>query len=320
MLAQPPTDPPAADCRPTIVALIPAYNEERFIASVVLKTRRYVDEVWVVDDGSGDATAELAQAAGATVLRHPGNRGKGAALNTGFAALRARPGDCLIVTLDADGQHEPADLPAVLAPLRAGADLVIGSRYLDGRCPAPPARVLGHRLFNALTRLASGVPASDSQSGYRAFSRRALEAVTFTCPGFAVESEMQFLAGRLGLRLVEAPIAARYVDKPKRPLLGHGLAVLHGLLRLTGQYRPLLCFGAPGLVLLAAGLLGGVAVVNRYHAARVLPVGYATLSALLAIAGMIALSTAVTLHSVRGLLNDFLRSSKGKGWMSDGSR
>jgi glycosyltransferase involved in cell wall biosynthesis len=298
------------DC-PKIIALIPAYNEERFIASVVLKAKRHVDEVWVVDDGSRDDTAGLAEEAGATVLRHTRNHGKGAALNTGFKALRARPDDILIVTLDADGQHEPSELEAVLAPIQAGeADLVVGSRYLGGDGDVPPSRVWGHKFFNSVTRLASGVAVSDSQSGYRAFSRRALETISFNSRSFSVESEMQFLANQFGLRVVEVPIVIRYPDKPKRPVLQHGLIVLNGILRLTGQYRPLLFFGVPGLILLLAGLGWGFWVVRIYQLSRQLAVGYAMLSVLLTIGGMIGLSTGVMLHSVRGLLLSVLGSAK----------
>ncbi len=314
------TDETAAVGCPKVIALIAAYNEERFIASVVLKTKRYVDEVWVVDDGSRDETAALAAEAGATVLRHERNRGKGAALNTGFKALRARAGDLVVVTLDADGQHEPSELATVLAPIRAGAaDLVVGSRYLTGPGETPPSRVLGHKFFNSITRLASGVAVSDSQSGYRAFSRRALEAITFNSRSFSVESEMQFLARQFGLRVVEAPIAIHYPDKPKRPVVQHGLIVLNGILRLTGQYRPLLFFGLPGLIMLLAGLGWGFWVVRIYQLSRQLAVGYAMLSVLLTIGGMIGLSTGVMLHSMRGLLISVLGPAREFDTTSDDS-
>lgn len=295
------------------IALIPAYNEERFIASVVLKTRRYVDQVLVVDDGSQDATAELALEAGATVLCHAENQGKGAALNTGFVAIREQGGG-IVVTLDADGQHEPAELLEVIAPICEGkADLVIGSRYLVKESDVPPSRVWGHKFFNFLTKQASGVGVSDSQSGYRAFSMRALELLTFSSRSFSVESEMQFLAHQHNLRVVEVPIIIRYKDAPKRSVLQHGMIVLNGILQLTGQYRPLLFFGVPGLVMLLSGLIWGLWVVDIFQATRNLAVGYAIISTLLTILGMITLSTGITLHSVRGLLYDFLRTAKDCG-------
>ncbi len=113
-----------------ILALIPAYDEDRFIASVVLKARRFVDEVIVIDDGSMDETAALAEAAGASVIRQSCNQGKAAALNAGLAEARQR-GARAVVLLDGDGQHNPADIPALLQPILDGkADMVVGSRFL----------------------------------------------------------------------------------------------------------------------------------------------------------------------------------------------
>jgi hypothetical protein len=261
----------------------------------------------VVDDGSSDATAELAAAAGVTVLRHAQNRGKGAALNSGFHLAREWKPEALVV-LDADGQHLPEELEQVAAPILEGqADIVIGSRYLEHTCKVPLHRIWGHWGFNLLTRLSSGEKASDSQSGYRAFSLRALECIEFSSQGFSVESEMQFLAHQHGLKLVEVPITIQYLDKPKRPVLSHGLSVLNGVLRLTGQYRPLLFFGLPGLLVLLGGLGMGVVVVDIYSRVRQLAVGYAMISVLMTLMGMLGLATGIILHSVRGLLVDMLQ-------------
>ena len=138
-----------------IVVLIPAYNEERYIGSVVLKARRYAEAVIVVDDGSTDATAEIAEAAGAVVVRHAENRGKGAALNSGFRRARGLDPQALVV-LDADGQHRPEEMGQVLSPILSGeADIVVGSRYLDRRSIVPRHRIWGHRVFTGLTQLMS---------------------------------------------------------------------------------------------------------------------------------------------------------------------
>jgi glycosyltransferase involved in cell wall biosynthesis len=297
-----------------IVALIPAYNEERFIGSVVLKARRYAQTVIVVDDGSTDATAQVAAAAGAVVFEHAANQGKGVALNTGLHLARDHAPDA-VVMLDADGQHLPEELALVVAPVLEGrADLVIGSRYLERSSQVPRHRVWGHWFFNTLTRLASGTASTDSQSGYRAFSPAALETVSFSSNGFSVESEMQFIAHENCLRLVEVPITIQYTDKPKRPVLEHGLRVLNGVLRLTGQYRPLLFFGVPGLVLFFTGLGWGVVVVDRYSRYHQLAVGYALICVLMSVVGLIMSSTAITLHSIRGLLLDLLGD---KTWRTD---
>jgi glycosyltransferase involved in cell wall biosynthesis len=309
-LAAVPAEPPAQVdfAAHQVVVVIPAYNEERFIGSVVIKLLRYPVMVIVVDDGSSDDTALIARLAGATVVRHPVNRGKGVALNTGLRLGRQfRPS--AIVTLDADGQHLPEQLARVVGPVLQGqADLVVGSRYLQSALGVPPLRRLGHRFFNRLTRLLTGVPVSDTQSGYRAFSPRAYNLGFFHCPDFSVETEMQFLARQHHLRLAEVPVTIRYTDRPKRPLWRHGLRVLNGLLRLTGQYRPLLFFGLPGLALVLLGLGAGAWVVHRYLQVRQIAIGTALGSLLLTIFGMITLSTAITLHSIRGLLIDLLAS------------
>ncbi len=307
------TDKKTGELRPLVVAIIPAYNEERYIGSVVLRARAQVDAVIVVDDGSTDDTAQIAEAGGAIVVRHECNQGKGAALNTGLGKAREMHANG-VVLLDADGQHLPEEVPAVLAPIFAGeADLVIGSRYLNGHENGVPGhRAWGHRVFNMLTRATSGVGASDSQSGFRALSWRAMRALNFSSDGFSVESEMQFLARELGLRVVEVPITADYAEKPKRPVMQHGMMVLNGVLRLVGQYRPLLFFGVSGFVVLAVGLLWGAWVVSIYERTKTLAVGYALISILLSVLGSLSLFVGILLHSIRGLLMELVGPRQGE--------
>jgi glycosyltransferase involved in cell wall biosynthesis len=296
-----------------VVAIVPAYNEERFIGSVVIKTKKHVDTVLVVDDGSTDATAEIAQAAGAIVVRHYRNRGKGNALNTGFQKVRELAPEAVIL-IDGDGQHLAEEIPIVVGPvLRREADIVVGSRYMEKGCGVPRHRVLGHWAFTSMTNLLSGVPLSDSQNGFRAFSARALDAIIFSSDGFSVESEMQFLAGDHKLTVAEAPVTALYQDAPKRSVLAHGLMVLSGIVRLIGQYRPLLFFGGPGVFLLLCGITWGAWVVDIYRRKQELAAGYAMISALLSIIGMLALSTGITLHSVRELLRDLIARTGTRG-------
>ncbi|MGE3269816.1 MAG: glycosyltransferase family 2 protein [Chloroflexota bacterium] len=287
---------------PKIIAVIPAFNEERAIGSVVLKVLPFVEEAIVIDDGSADATADIARRAGATVVRHETNQGKGVALRTGFRHARDRHADA-IVTLDADGQHMPSEIPFVAQPvLEDRADIVVGSRYLEPTSDVPLARIWGHRVFNFITNRSSGVTVTDSQSGFRAFSSRALENLTFSSDSFSVESEMQFLARQAGLRLVEVPIVIRYDDPPKRNVFVQGLVVLNGIMRLIGQHHPLLFFSLPGLIFLIAGLALGIHVVDQYTAFRELAVGYGMLTVLLLVVGHVSFFAGVILHSVRGLL------------------
>lgn len=295
---------------PKIVVVIPAYNEERFIGTVVLRAYRCAHVVVVVDDGSTDKTAEIAQAAGAMVVRHRTNQGKGVALNTGFCRARELSAE-VVVTLDADGQHVPEEIATLVTPVLSGqADIVIGSRYLAQTSKVPQHRIWGHKAFNFFTSQASGVQATDSQSGFRAFSRRSLDALTFCSNGFSVESEMQFIARQHALSLVEVPITILYQDKPKRSVVRHGLMVLNGLLQLFGQYRPMLFCGVLGLsMIVAAGILG-IWITELYRNSHNLAVGYALISVMLFVVGNIILSTGFILHSVRALLLNPLQASQ----------
>ena len=291
-----------------VMAIIPVYNEERFIGSVVLKTKEYANIVLVIDDGSTDGTSAVARAAGAEVIQHEENQGKGVALNTGFRRARELAPD-VVVTLDGDGQHFPEELCLVTKPvLEDQADIVVGSRYLQGQCEVPQSRVWGHRFFNLVTNRLSGIAVTDSQSGFRAFSRQAIEAISLSSKSFSVESEMQFLANDYHLRIREVPITIKYLDKPKRSILSQGLVVLSGILRLVGQHRPLLYFGVPGIIFLLIGLIWGVQVINLYNRHQMLSVGHVLAGTGLVTLGTLSLFAGLILHSVRGLLLDLLRS------------
>ena len=242
-------------------------------------------------------------ACAALVVRQQ-NGGKGAALNTGLRKVREFSPD-VVVLIDGDGQHRAQEIPHVIAPILKGeADIVVGSRYLDHNSDVPRHRVMGHWVFNLLTNHSSGVKLTDSQSGFRAISPHALEALNFHSEGFSVESEMQFIARERSLRMVETPITIQYPDKPKRPVVSHGFLVINGMLHFIGQYRPLLFFGGLGLMALLAGLLWGFWVVEIYRQTSRLAVGYALLSILFTVVGMLGLVCGIILHSVRGLLSE----------------
>ncbi len=291
-----------ANSKPRVVVVIPAYNEERFIGSVVLKARQYVETVIVVDDGSSDATREIAAAAGAVVVAHDQNSGKGRALNTGFSKAREYDPE-VVVTLDGDWQHMPEQIDQIAAPILNGdADIVVGSRYLSSESVVPAARVLGHWGFNALTNILSGVTLTDSQSGYRAFSPRAVAELSFTSRSFSVESEMQFLAHTHEYKVVEVPIVIRYDDKPKRSVLKHGFTVLDGLLVLVVQHRPLFFFSVPGVISLVVGAIFGVAVIYSYSLSQNLAVGSMLMFVLFMLMGLFFIFTGIILWALRALI------------------
>jgi glycosyltransferase involved in cell wall biosynthesis len=305
-------DPTAVDQLPPSlpkIAVIAAYNEDRFVGSVILKARRYVDHVVVVDDGSTDHTAAVAEDAGALVIRHAANRGKAEAINTGLKHARQLDA-ALVVLLDGDGQHDPTAIPSLIAPLENGqADVVVGSRFLSLRSPIPRWRRWGQQALTAATNVASGMPLTDSQSGYRALSRRALQALTFRPNGrFSIESEMQFLAQQHRLKIEEVPVQMVYAEPSKRSPVRHGFQVLNGIIALVSQHRPLAFFGIPGLIILAMGVALGLVVVDRYNTYQTLAVGYALISVLLALIGIQTLFTGIILHSIRAFLADNGRS------------
>jgi glycosyltransferase involved in cell wall biosynthesis len=215
-----------------IVAVIPCYNEQETIKTVVSKAFKYVHRVIVVDDGSKDQTGEEAMLAGAEVLTHPYNQGKGAAVKTAFLHLRTR-GCRAAVFLDGDGQHDPAEIPRVLTPVLAGnADMVVGSRFIEGSYLIPLHRRIGQTVLNVVTYIGSRVWVSDSQSGFRSFSRYAIGVMDFRGKRFSIESEMQFIVARHGLKVAEVPVTTIYGSRAKRSLFLQGLDVLFGVFRL----------------------------------------------------------------------------------------
>jgi glycosyltransferase involved in cell wall biosynthesis len=211
-----------------VIAIIPAYNEEKTITKVVSDVGQYVDEIVVVNDGSNDRTAELAERAGAKVINHLFNRGLGASLSTGMTiALKEtcpERSERIIITFDADGQHQAADIPKIIDPILTGeTDAVIGSRMLN-----PRGMPLVRRIYNWLANLATfilfGIWTTDSQSGLRAFSYAAASRIRIRTDGMEVSSEIIGEIKRHKLRLKEIPIQAIYtkysLSKGQNLLLG----------------------------------------------------------------------------------------------------
>ena len=194
-----------------IAAIIPALNAQRTIAAVVVESRRHVEPVLVIDDGSSDSTGEVAQAVGATVIRHDVNRGKGAALKTGFAWALERGFDA-VITLDADGQHLASEIPAFIdAHRETHADLIIGGRaHLFEQML--PRRRMANRFSALCISIASGASITDSQSGFRLYSAHLLRTVKLRTDGFDMESEVIVRAGRRGMGIVTIPIELGFVN------------------------------------------------------------------------------------------------------------
>ncbi len=190
-----------------ILVGIPAYNEVETVGSVVLGASKHADEVLVYDDGSRDGTGEIAEEAGATVQSTEYNSGKGAGIQYIIEYAQKTDADYLIL-LDADGQHDPSEIPQVLEPLSIeDADLVIGSRFLNSKEEIPTYRRVGQRLYDLATFLGTGNALTDSASGYRALNRTAIENIDLEATGVGAESEM---LKHDNIRVSEVPVSAIY--------------------------------------------------------------------------------------------------------------
>lgn len=277
---------------PLNIVAIPCYNEEKTIGSVVLAAKKYA-EVIVVNDGSTDRSAELAQLAGALVINHPHNKGYGAATQTAFKEGRTRQADILVI-LDGDGQHNPEDIPRFIAALD-NSDMVIGSRITSG---VPLYRRLGQKVLDFATRSA-GI---DSQNGYRAYSRKSLSVLTPAEQGMAISSEIIMQAKEHGLTITQLPVSISYDNKSKRSPISHGVDVLRRILAMASLDHSLLVIGLPSLILLAAGLYSGSGVLTYYYSTKELQIGHALVTIMLVVLGLEGILTALVLWSIRELL------------------
>ncbi|MDA4118182.1 MAG: glycosyltransferase family 2 protein [Thaumarchaeota archaeon] len=231
---------------------MPAFNEEKTIGKVVVRAQKYVDEVLVCDDGSDDMTADIAEKLGAKVIRHEQNMGKGEAFRSLFSACRDMGAEVMI-TLDGDDQHDPADIPKLLDPLTKGhADIVIGARFHDSNKGIPSYRRAGNRLLNAVTM--DGI--SDTQSGFRAYDKKAIQALRPSESGMGVDSEILMDASRQGLRIIEVPVSVRYgtgETSTHNPVY-HTIDVLTSAIKLTSIRHPMTFYGIPGIVITLVGI------------------------------------------------------------------
>lgn len=292
--------------KPLVVACIPAFNEEKTIAKVVLQAQRYVDKVMVCDDGSTDMTAEIAERLGAVVIKHSRNLGYGAALNTLFSeAIKLNP-SC-IVTIDADGQHDPSHIPQLVEPVvRGEADIVIGSRFLSRGGNIPRYRRLGVKLITGIIRRTSYPQITDAQSGFRAYSRRAVEVLGLTEPGMGVSVEILMKARGKNLRIVEKPITISYsVEKPsKQNPLSHAIDVIVSIVKHYSIMHPLTFYGIPGLTMILISMFFGLWALEIYRAEGRLVVNLALITIGSLLIGLLLIVTGILLFTLISVVRE----------------
>jgi glycosyltransferase involved in cell wall biosynthesis len=289
-----------------IVAGIPAYNEEKTIARVVLGAQKHAHVVVVCDDGSTDLTGEIAERLGALVVRHERNAGYGAALQSLFTRARELKADVL-VTLDADGQHDASEIPRLVKPIEDGvAEVVLGSRFMDknGSADMPPYRKVGVKVITKLSSGGGKNEVSDSQSGFRAYSKRAMEQLGAASEnGMGASIELIRAIRKSGLKVCEVPISCKYGDatgvetSTKHPV-SHGIGLIMSLVKLVVEDRPITCLGIPGVISIAVGALFGVWMLRLYVAEGRIVTNVALAAIGFLILGCFMVSTAITLYAI----------------------
>jgi glycosyltransferase involved in cell wall biosynthesis len=288
----------------TITAILPAFNEEVAIGSMALRAKQHADHVIVIDDGSNDRTSEVARLAGADVIRHPKNLGKGMALRTGFE--RAGKNGCkVVITMDTDGQHDPDDIQKLISPILNGeADIVNGSKYMNGTDKKTPLyRRFGQKILDRATNLNAGLKITDTQSGFRAFARHTLPAFKFRSNGLAIESEMLMDAANAGFRIKEVNIDRRYdAGRSSEHPIKHGLKVLANVIRDMEMNRPFYYFIVPGAIFSVIGLTMGLSFLQTFHNGGSLMFGPTLLMILFTLMGTFMVFTGIIMHTISKLI------------------
>ena len=307
---------------PTVVVGIPAYNAADSIGPVVESALPYAEEVVVVDDGSHDGTAERARAAGATVVVHERNRGYGGALKTIFREGADREAAHLVV-IDADGQHDPADIPALVqAQKRDGTDIVIGSRYVGTReTKVPFVRSLGLAVINSLTNASLGKlrPSGfihDTQSGYRAYSRvatRSLASDPMIGDNMGASTDILYHAHRNRLSVAEVGTTISYdvANGSSQDSFSHGMDLLRNIFWTVEYGRPLLILGLPGGVTTLLGVATAMWFLSGYVDTGTLSTAPLAAAILFALGGLLLCVTSLMMHVLNG--HPTLKRMRGEG-------
>ena len=283
----------------TTLLCIPAFNEENVIGDVVKKSLEFVDHVVVYDDGSSDKTSEIAENAGAYVIRNSQNKGKGYALQSLFKYAKHQNSE-IIVTMDGDGQFKPDEIPKLCKPiLHDGQDLVVGYRF-DNNDEMPKYREIGNKMLDHISSLATKLPFRDTQSGFRAYSKNAIQSITFSSKGFGADSEILINAHEKGLKITEEKVTVLYntghKTSTKNPI-SHTTGVAASVIELILIKHPLKFLGIPGVLFLISGVMASVYVMSIFNESRYFSPGLTIVALGLFIFGLLLILVAGLLYS-----------------------
>ena len=239
-----------------IIVGIPAFNEEKNIASIITKLNKIADSVVICDDGSTDLTSDIAKKMGAIMINHEKNLGYGGAIRSIFLKAKEIDGD-ILVTFDADGQHRIEDIKNVIEPIiNQKADLVIGSRFLDeNEKEVPQYRKVGIKVITKITNASINEQLTDSQSGFRAYSKKVVNELNPTELGMGISTEILIKASSKNFKILEVPIKILYSgDTSTHNPVTHGSSVIFSTIKYTSIEHPLKFYGIPSMIFFIIGI------------------------------------------------------------------
>jgi len=284
---------------------LPAFNEEKNIASIILQLKKKYELIIVCDDGSNDLTAAIAEKMGAIVVKHKKNLGYGGAIRSLFS--KAFELECdIFVTFDSDGQHVVSEIENIIEPIQKNeADIVIGSRFLGSTKDLPKYRKIGIKTITGLTNTLTGANITDAQSGFRAYSKKVLNEITPTESGMGISTEILIKSSKKQMRISEIPITINYEDNThSQEPISHGTSVVFSTVKHVAIERPLLYYGVTGLCFIIIGLVFGGWTIQMYSEEQILPPGLALIGIGGVILGTILLITATILYSIVNVIRE----------------
>ena len=289
-----------------IIVGIPAFNEEKNIAVLIIQLKKVVDKIIVCNDGSTDLTSKIAEELGATVINHKKNLGYGAAIRSIFLKSKDLDGDVL-VTFDADGQHRIDDINKVINPIINGeSDLVIGSRFLDeSEKEVPKYRKVGINVITKITNATIKKQLTDSQSGFRAYSKKVLNELNPSELGMGISTEILIKASARNFRISEVPIKIIYKGNTStHNPISHGSSVLFSTIKYTSIEHPLKFYGIPSMIFFAIGVFFTYYSIEYYAEVGRLNTNLTLVSAGSMLTAIVLFMTCILLYSLVSVVRE----------------
>jgi glycosyltransferase involved in cell wall biosynthesis len=290
-----------------VVVGIPAFNEEKNIAAIILKLKKITNKIIVCNDGSSDLTNKIAEELGAIVINHSKNLGYGAAIRSIFLKAKEMNSD-ILVTFDADGQHRIEDIKKVTQPIIENkTDIVIGSRFLnEEKDEVPEYRKVGIKIITKVTNMSINQKITDSQSGFRAYSKQVLEKLSPSDVGMGISTEILIKSSKMGFKILEVPIKILYQGKntSTHNPISHGTSVLFSTIKYTSIEHPLKFYGIPAIIFVIIGLSFSIWSIQIYAETGKIITNITLIGVGTTIIGVILIITSILLYSLVSVVRE----------------